>query len=132
MNVVKCDVVMPVLDVLDTLDGPSEEQLRALSRIGRNLAWLLQYINIFILQFCTLCRIHPFVVDIVTWLAWSNSSYNPILYSWFSKEYRQMYKRMFGCGNRNRLRLPANMKRCDRNGQTVNATGIEVPTQVST
>ena len=81
-------------------------------------------------QFCSLCRIHPFVVDIVTWLAWSNSSYNPILYSWFNKEYCHMYKRMFGCTNRNRVCPGASITRSDmRNAQTANGIGVVVPTQ---
>ncbi|XP_028406893.1 octopamine receptor-like [Dendronephthya gigantea] len=79
----------------------------------------------FYLQFCTLCRIHPFVVDIVTWLAWSNSSYNPILYSWFNREYRQMYWRMFGCANRNQIRLATSGARTERNANTVNASAVD-------
>ena len=85
-------------------------------------------------HFCTLCRIHPFLVDIATWLAWSNSGYNPILYSWFNKEYRQMYKRMFGCGNRNRIHVARSITRSDLNVHTVNVPGhgYEVPGQVTT
>ena len=45
-----------------------------------------------------------------------------------------MYKRMFGCGNRNRIHVARSITRSDLNVHTVNVPGhgYEVPGQVTT
>ena len=59
--------------------------------------WLPFFILHVTSAFCTGCNIKRELYSVLTWLGWSNSVINPMIYTVFNKEFRTAFKRILRC-----------------------------------
>ncbi|KAL3078976.1 hypothetical protein niasHS_014758 [Heterodera schachtii] len=59
------------------------------------LCWTPFFIMYVILQFCSGCSVNPHIEMFITWLGYSNSGMNPIIYTVFNRDYQIALKRLF-------------------------------------
>ena len=59
--------------------------------------WLPFFILHVTSAFCIGCNIKRELYSVLTWLGWSNSVINPIIYTVFNKEFRTAFKRILRC-----------------------------------
>ncbi|XP_075237823.1 5-hydroxytryptamine receptor-like [Lycorma delicatula] len=70
------------------------------------VCWLPFFIMALLMPLCDACYINDYLSSFFLWLGYFNSTLNPVIYTIFSPEFRQAFKRML-CGvshNRNRGR----------------------------
>ncbi|KIH47210.1 hypothetical protein ANCDUO_22732 [Ancylostoma duodenale] len=48
-----------------------------------------------LVQFCRDCNPNPHIEMFITWLGYSNSAMNPIIYTVFNRDYQIALKRLF-------------------------------------
>lgn len=63
------------------------------------ICWLPFFIVALLLPLCTDCDISETVMSFFLWLGYFNSTLNPVIYTVFSPEFRQAFKRIL-CGTR--------------------------------
>ncbi|XP_055694852.1 5-hydroxytryptamine receptor-like isoform X2 [Lutzomyia longipalpis] len=66
--------------------------------------WLPFFILAVLIPVCASCDISPIVMSIFLWLGYFNSTLNPIIYTIFSPEFRQAFKRLLCRRKSHRLR----------------------------
>ncbi|KAI6241032.1 Tyramine receptor tyra-2 [Aphelenchoides fujianensis] len=59
------------------------------------ICWTPFFLMYIIVQFCSSCVVNPHVEMAITWLGYSNSSLNPIIYSVFNRDYQIALRRLF-------------------------------------
>lgn len=59
------------------------------------LCWTPFFIMYVVVQFCGDCSINPHIEMFITWLGYSNSAMNPIIYTVFNRDYQIALKRLF-------------------------------------
>uniref|UniRef100_A0A914H1Y4 G-protein coupled receptors family 1 profile domain-containing protein n=1 Tax=Globodera rostochiensis TaxID=31243 RepID=A0A914H1Y4_GLORO len=59
------------------------------------LCWMPFFIMYVVLQFCSDCSVNPHIEMFITWLGYSNSGMNPIIYTVFNRDYQIALKRLF-------------------------------------
>uniref|UniRef100_A0A183BVV2 G_PROTEIN_RECEP_F1_2 domain-containing protein n=1 Tax=Globodera pallida TaxID=36090 RepID=A0A183BVV2_GLOPA len=59
------------------------------------LCWTPFFIMYVVLQFCSDCSVNPHIEMFITWLGYSNSGMNPIIYTVFNRDYQIALKRLF-------------------------------------
>ncbi|CAM6031549.1 unnamed protein product [Sphagnum compactum] len=65
------------------------------------VCWLPFFIMALLLPLCETCEINDWVASLFLWLGYFNSTLNPVIYTIFSPEFRQAFKRiLFGSHNR--------------------------------
>ena len=62
------------------------------------LCWLPFFMIALIKPLCRSCQFHPILTGIITWLGYLNSALNPIIYTFFNKDFRMAFKRIVFCG----------------------------------
>lgn len=67
------------------------------------VCWLPFFVMALTLAVCSVCMLPVYVESAFLWLGYFNSTLNPIIYTLFSPEFRQAFKRIL-CGGRNRSR----------------------------
>lgn len=56
--------------------------------------WLPFFVLALVMPLCTDCVINKYLFDFCLWLGWANSSVNPVLYTIFSPDFRNAFKRL--------------------------------------
>lgn len=65
------------------------------------VCWLPFFIMALLLPLCESCELSDWIASIFLWLGYFNSTLNPVIYTIFSPEFRQAFKRiLFGSHNR--------------------------------
>lgn len=65
------------------------------------VCWLPFFIMALLLPLCETCYISDWISSVFLWLGYFNSTLNPVIYTIFSPEFRQAFKRiLFGTHNR--------------------------------
>lgn len=64
------------------------------------MCWLPFFILALLMPLCPQCDISQFVVSFFLWLGYFNSTLNPVIYTIFSPEFRQAFKRILCGGHR--------------------------------
>uniref|UniRef100_A0A336LXD8 CSON009144 protein n=1 Tax=Culicoides sonorensis TaxID=179676 RepID=A0A336LXD8_CULSO len=65
------------------------------------VCWLPFFIMALLMPLCETCEIQDWIASIFLWLGYFNSTLNPVIYTIFSPEFRQAFKRiLFGSHNR--------------------------------
>uniref|UniRef100_A0A914DWF1 G-protein coupled receptors family 1 profile domain-containing protein n=1 Tax=Acrobeloides nanus TaxID=290746 RepID=A0A914DWF1_9BILA len=59
------------------------------------ICWTPFFIMYVVIQFCADCQISPHIEMFITWLGYSNSAMNPIIYTVFNRDYQIALKRLF-------------------------------------
>ncbi|CAG9537367.1 unnamed protein product [Cercopithifilaria johnstoni] len=59
------------------------------------ICWTPFFIMYVVVQFCSSCQIDPHIWMFITWLGYSNSAMNPIIYTVFNQDYQNALKRLF-------------------------------------
>uniref|UniRef100_A0AC35FBF8 G-protein coupled receptors family 1 profile domain-containing protein n=1 Tax=Panagrolaimus sp. PS1159 TaxID=55785 RepID=A0AC35FBF8_9BILA len=59
------------------------------------ICWTPFFIMYVIVQFCANCSMNPHIEMFITWLGYSNSAMNPIIYTVFNRDYQIALKRLF-------------------------------------
>uniref|UniRef100_A0AC34PWD7 G-protein coupled receptors family 1 profile domain-containing protein n=1 Tax=Panagrolaimus sp. JU765 TaxID=591449 RepID=A0AC34PWD7_9BILA len=59
------------------------------------ICWAPFFIMYVVVQFCSDCNINPHIEMFITWLGYSNSAMNPIIYTVFNRDYQIALKRLF-------------------------------------
>ncbi|VDK30610.1 unnamed protein product [Gongylonema pulchrum] len=65
------------------------------------ICWTPFFIMYVVLQFCSSCEVNPHIWMFITWLGYSNSAMNPIIYTVFNRDYQIALKKLF---NKSELR----------------------------
>ena len=60
--------------------------------------WLPFFLMYLILPFCSHCYLPPEVTSGVTWLGYTNSLINPMVYAFLNKDFRTAFKKLLTCG----------------------------------
>lgn len=69
------------------------------------VCWLPFFIMALLMPLCAACNINDYVQSFFLWLGYFNSTLNPVIYTIFSPEFRQAFKRILcGGGRRSRPR----------------------------
>ena len=63
------------------------------------LCWLPFFMIALIQPLCSTCTVHPILTGIITWLGYLNSALNPIIYTFFNRDFRIAFKRILFCGS---------------------------------
>ncbi|CAD5222458.1 unnamed protein product [Bursaphelenchus xylophilus] len=71
------------------------------------ICWTPFFIMYVVVQFCSDCKINPHVEMFITWLGYSNSAMNPIIYTVFNRDYQIALKRLFISGPKSANLVPA-------------------------
>ncbi|CAD5217731.1 unnamed protein product [Bursaphelenchus okinawaensis] len=71
------------------------------------VCWTPFFIMYVVVQFCSTCKINPHVEMFITWLGYSNSAMNPIIYTVFNRDYQIALKRLFTAGSKSPSLVPA-------------------------
>ncbi|KAF7694788.1 hypothetical protein HF521_006511, partial [Silurus meridionalis] len=59
------------------------------------LCWLRFFTVVLVLPFCkTRCSMPDWLVDVINWLSYSNSLLNPVIYTYFNKDFQNTFKKM--------------------------------------
>lgn len=64
------------------------------------MCWLPFFLVALIEPLCTECELHPSLVGVVLWMGYCNSALNPIIYTFFNKDFRYAFKKMITCGQK--------------------------------
>ncbi|XP_063232293.1 5-hydroxytryptamine receptor-like [Bacillus rossius redtenbacheri] len=67
------------------------------------VCWLPFFIMALLMPLCEACHIDDLMASVFLWLGYFNSTLNPVIYTVFSPEFRQAFKRML-CGGGRRSR----------------------------
>nr|CAD2176738.1 unnamed protein product [Meloidogyne enterolobii] len=59
------------------------------------LCWTPFFVMYVFVQFCAYCSVNPHIEMFITWLGYSNSAMNPIIYTVFNRDYQVALKRIF-------------------------------------
>uniref|UniRef100_A0A914ZF80 G-protein coupled receptors family 1 profile domain-containing protein n=1 Tax=Parascaris univalens TaxID=6257 RepID=A0A914ZF80_PARUN len=59
------------------------------------ICWTPFFIMYVVVQFCSSCALNPHIEMFITWLGYSNSAMNPIIYTVFNRDYQIALKRLF-------------------------------------
>jgi len=59
------------------------------------VCWTPFFVMYVVVQFCSNCNINPHIEMFITWLGYSNSAMNPIIYTVFNRDYQIALKRLF-------------------------------------
>ncbi|XP_058807353.1 dopamine receptor 1-like isoform X2 [Phymastichus coffea] len=70
------------------------------------ICWVPFFCVNIVMAFCKTC-IPDLAFQILTWLGYSNSAFNPIIYSIFNTEFREAFKRILTKGARGRYNQPS-------------------------
>lgn len=65
--------------------------------------WLPFFVLAIIMSTCSTCDLSPYLMSLMIWLGYFNSTLNPIIYTIFSPEFRHAFKRLL-CGKRYGMR----------------------------
>ncbi|KAF4530285.1 hypothetical protein B566_EDAN014850 [Ephemera danica] len=65
------------------------------------VCWLPFFIMALLMPLCESCYINDYIASFFLWLGYFNSTLNPVIYTIFSPEFRQAFKRIL-CGSRSR------------------------------
>nr|CAD7407793.1 unnamed protein product [Timema cristinae] len=69
------------------------------------VCWLPFFIMALLMPLCEVCYINDYMASFFLWLGYFNSTLNPVIYTIFSPEFRQAFKRILcGSGRRSRAR----------------------------
>ena len=61
------------------------------------LCWLPFFMIALIKPLCRTCQFNTILTGIITWLGYLNSALNPIIYTFFNKDFRLAFKRILFC-----------------------------------
>lgn len=61
------------------------------------VCWLPFFITALLLPLCDSCNLSDYIINFFLWLGYFNSTLNPVIYTIFSPEFRQAFKRIL-CG----------------------------------
>lgn len=65
------------------------------------VCWLPFFLMALLMPLCEACEIQDWIASLFLWLGYFNSTLNPVIYTIFSPEFRQAFKRiLFGSHNR--------------------------------
>ncbi|CAI4223719.1 unnamed protein product [Auanema sp. JU1783] len=64
------------------------------------VCWTPFFVMYVLVQFCKSCSPNPHIEMFITWLGYSNSAMNPIIYTVFNRDYQIALKKLFTRGNR--------------------------------
>ncbi|GLV36005.1 5-hydroxytryptamine (serotonin) receptor 1A [Carabus blaptoides fortunei] len=64
------------------------------------VCWLPFFIMALLMPLCESCEIKPYIASFFLWLGYFNSTLNPVIYTIFSPEFRQAFKRILCGGHR--------------------------------
>lgn len=64
------------------------------------VCWLPFFIMALLMPLCDSCQINKYVASFFLWLGYFNSTLNPVIYTIFSPEFRQAFKRILCGGHR--------------------------------
>lgn len=67
---------------------------------GFVICWLPFFLLTTILPFCERCLVPPSVASVVTWLGYSNSLLNPVIYAIWDRNFRRCFNRIASCDSR--------------------------------
>ncbi|VIO86292.1 Uncharacterized protein BM_BM3126 [Brugia malayi] len=59
------------------------------------ICWTPFFIMYVVVQFCSSCQVDPHIWMFITWLGYSNSAMNPIIYTIFNHDYQNALKGLF-------------------------------------
>ncbi|KAM3726934.1 Tyramine receptor [Dirofilaria immitis] len=59
------------------------------------ICWTPFFIMYVVVQFCSSCKVDPHIWMFITWLGYSNSAMNPIIYTVFNHDYQNALKGLF-------------------------------------
>ncbi|KAK6763415.1 hypothetical protein RB195_023931 [Necator americanus] len=76
-----------------TTDPMSRLPRKVLQKIGCSKMYVL-------VQFCKSCNPDPHIEMFITWLGYSNSAMNPIIYTVFNRDYQNALKKLFTSGTK--------------------------------
>ncbi|KAK0397272.1 hypothetical protein QR680_002058 [Steinernema hermaphroditum] len=62
------------------------------------ICWTPFFIMYVVVQFCSNCAVNHHIEMFITWLGYSNSAMNPIIYTVFNRDYQIALKRLFYSG----------------------------------
>lgn len=68
------------------------------------VCWLPFFIMALLMPLCESCSINDYIASFFLWLGYFNSTLNPVIYTIFSPEFRQAFKRILFGGHRNYYR----------------------------
>jgi len=69
------------------------------------VCWLPFFVMALVMPLCNSCEINPHMASFFLWLGYFNSTLNPVIYTVFSPEFRQAFKRiLYGGGHAARRR----------------------------
>ncbi|RXG56506.1 5-hydroxytryptamine receptor [Armadillidium vulgare] len=63
------------------------------------VCWLPFFVTVLVMSICPTCLLSDLTFSIFLWLGYFNSTLNPIIYTIFSPEFRQAFKRLL-CGKK--------------------------------
>jgi len=66
------------------------------------LCWLPFFMIALIRPWCKTCTFHPILIGIITWLGYLNSALNPIIYTFFNRDFRTAFEKILCCKNTRR------------------------------
>ena len=61
------------------------------------LCWLPFFLVALIRPFCVSCQFPSLITSIITWLGYSNSALNPVIYTFFNQDFRRAFARILFC-----------------------------------
>ncbi|KHJ89096.1 hypothetical protein OESDEN_11091 [Oesophagostomum dentatum] len=59
------------------------------------VCWTPFFVMYVLVQFCKYCNPNPHIEMFITWLGYSNSAMNPIIYTVFNRDYQVALKNLF-------------------------------------
>lgn len=68
------------------------------------VCWLPFFLVALIEPLCEDCHVHPTLIGVVMWMGYCNSALNPIIYTFFNKDFRFAFKKILRCSSRRRPR----------------------------
>ena len=73
------------------------------------ICWLPFFVTVLVMTFCPSCWMSDLIFSIFLWLGYFNSTLNPIIYTIFSPEFRQAFKRIL-CGKKHQRYRPGKLR----------------------
>ncbi|KAL8567942.1 hypothetical protein ACOMHN_059064 [Nucella lapillus] len=74
---------------------------------GFIVCWLPFFLVALLEPLCGNCHFHPTLIGVVLWLGYCNSALNPIIYTFFNKDFRFAFKKILHCSDGRRPRTRA-------------------------